>query len=153
MRTPKPSKLNVKFQTVKTHNWKYCSYPKTVRDVTQFFRTAKRANRMAKIQCLGSQKKLSAGRGQVYSEGSAWRGSLKRWMASSSSARLLHLAMLDTGEKNVDITRLSNFSFRRIIFSFVQLTFQMTELHRKMKAYPISSEEMVERLMDSWIPY
>jgi len=54
--------------------------------------------------------------------------------------------MLDTGEKIVDITRLSNFSFCRIIFSFVQLTFQMTELHRKMKAkYPISSEEMVER--------
>jgi hypothetical protein len=67
-------------------------------------------------------------------------------MASSSSARLLHLAMLDAGEKNVDITRLSNFSFCRISFFFVQLTFQMTELRRKTKAkYPISSEEMVER--------
>ena len=132
MQTLKPSKLNVKLQTVKTHNWKYWSYSKMVRDVTQFFMTAKSANRLAKIQYLEVKKKLSAGRGQVYYEGSAWRGKVAwrgMWMASSSSARLLHLAMLDAGEKNVDITRLSNFSFSRIIFYF-----QMTELHRKKKA-------------------
>jgi hypothetical protein len=57
--------------------------------------------------------------------------------------------MLDSGENIVDIDRFSNFSFCRIDV-FLCLTFQMTELNRKMKGrYHISDSWMVECLSDT----
>ncbi len=71
-------------------------------------------------------------------------------MALSSSARLLQQAIFKTVEKTVDITRLYKISFVQINFFVVYHTFQMTEIHRKMKVkYPISSKEMVDCLMNN----